>query len=138
MPDRDPPEIVQEKRGTADVFSRAASTYDHVGPQFFTHFGRRLVELAQMLNKANVLDVAMGRGANLFPAAETVGSHGYVTGIDLSEAMVQETAKEINRRGLKNAEVRQMDAEHLEFSDASFDCVLCGFSIFFSPNSPVL
>ncbi len=27
-----------------------------------------------------------------------------------------------------------MDAEHLEFPDNSFDCVLCGFAVFFFPH----
>jgi hypothetical protein len=47
--------------------------YDRVGPRFFSHFGRRLVALAQIPSGAHVLDVATGRGAVLFPAAECVG-----------------------------------------------------------------
>ena len=35
--------------------------------------------------------------------------------------MVESTAAEIRRRGFRNAEMRQMDAEELEFSDRSFD-----------------
>ena len=30
------------------VFGRAAPVYDRVGPRFFSHFGRRLAELAQI------------------------------------------------------------------------------------------
>jgi len=30
--------------------------------------------------------------------------------------------------------VLQMDAEQLAFEDASFDCMLCGFALFFFPN----
>jgi ubiquinone/menaquinone biosynthesis C-methylase UbiE len=122
------------KQGIAGVFSRSAATYDHVGPPFFAHFGRRLVELAQIPAGARVLDVAAGRGAVLFPAAEQVGPHGYVIGIDLAEDMVKTTSEEIKQRGIRNAEMRRMDAEQLEFSDASFDCVLCGYALFFFPN----
>lgn len=130
----DPADVAQRKHGVAGVFSRAAPTYDRVGPRFFSHFGRRLVELAQIPREARVLDVATGKGAVLFPAAEAVGPSGYVTGVDLSDAMVQETAGEIHRLGLAHVEARQMDAERLTFPDASFDWVLCGFALFFFPQ----
>lgn len=114
------------------VYGRGAATYGRV--KFFSHWGRRLVELANIPRGARVLDVATGRGAALFPAAEQVGSRGRAIGIDLAEPMVQETGAEIRQRGLKNIEVRRMDAEHLEFPNASFDCVLCGFAVMFFPQ----
>ena len=82
----------------------------------------------------SILDVACGRGAVLFPAAERVGPSGHVIGIDLAEGMAHETQMEIQRRGLKHAEAHQMDAEHLTFPDSSFDFVLCGFSLQFFPH----
>ena len=114
------------------VYGRGAETYGQVS--FFSHWGRRLVALAQIESGATVLDVATGRGANLFPAAELVGPRGQVIGIDLAEPMVRGTAADIDRRGLKNAEVRRMDAEKLEFPNAFFDCVTCGFALFFLPR----
>jgi ubiquinone/menaquinone biosynthesis C-methylase UbiE len=50
------------KENVAGLFDRVASTYDRVRPRFFSHFGRRLVELAQIPSGADVLDVAAGRG----------------------------------------------------------------------------
>lgn len=128
-------DIAQSKQRISGMFGRAATTYDHVGPQFFSHFGRRLVDIAKIPAGSKVLDVATGRGALLFPAAETVGQDGQVIGIDLAEAMIQETAKEIAHKKMSsNIEVRQMDAEYLQFPDESFDYVLCGFAIFFFPQ----
>lgn len=71
------------------IFDRAAPTYDRVGPRFFTYFGRRLVDFAQIPSGAKVLDVAVGRGAVLFPAVARVGPSGAVTGIDLAQSMVE-------------------------------------------------
>lgn len=122
------------KDDVAGLFDRAAPTYGRIGPRFFTHFGRRLVELAQIPAESDVLDVATGRGAILFPAAKQVGPRGRILGIDLSAEMVHQTTAEIKNAGLKNAEIQQMDAEKLTFPDASFDCVLCGLSIFFFPQ----
>jgi O-methyltransferase / aklanonic acid methyltransferase len=126
--------VRQMKEMGAGAFSRSAPTYDQVGPRFFAHFGRRLVELADIPAGAAVLDVASGRGAVLFPAAERVGPTGRVIGIELAEGMVKETGEEIRRRGLTNVEIRQMDAEQLDFPDNAFDFVLCGFCLFMFPH----
>ena len=123
-----------KKEKIVAVFSRSASTYDRVGPRYFAHFGKRLVEVARIAPGASVLDVAAGRGAVLFPAQQQVGSRGRVIGIDLSAEMVRETAAELQDAGWPNAEMLQMDAEELRFADASFDWVLCGFSIWFFPD----
>ena len=134
MSQTDPSEALERKQSVAGIFHRASSTYDHVGPSFFAHFGRQLVNHAMLPPHARVLDVASGRGAVLFPASEAMGSMGFVTGIDLAEGMTRETAREITQRGLTNAEIRLMDAEHLDFPDATFDVVLCGFALFFFPQ----
>lgn len=133
MSNPDPAEITQYKERIAGLFSRAAPTYDQAGPQFFSHFGKRLVQLAKIPIGCRVLDVATGRGAVLFPVADVIGPQGEVIGIDISEAMLKEARTDIEKKGLKNALVCQMDAEQLQFSDASFDYVLCGLSVFIFP-----
>lgn len=134
MENQDPADAVERKQSVAGIFHRASSTYGDVGPNFFAQFGRNLVQHAGLAAGAHVLDVACGRGAVLFPAAEAVGAAGSVIGIDFAEGMVEQTAQEAAQRGLANVEVRQMDAEHLDFQDASFDVILCGFAIFFFPQ----
>jgi ubiquinone/menaquinone biosynthesis C-methylase UbiE len=122
------------KEWVAGVFDRSAASYDRVGPRFFTHFGRGLVEFAQMRPGSRVLDVACGKGAVLIPASEQVGVDGEVIGIDISPAMVSRLAGALERQELSNATVVVMDAEALEFPDTSFDHVLCGLALFFFPN----
>ncbi len=118
-----------KKRQTAQVFTRAANTYGRVGPDFFSYFGRRLVDLAGVVPGATVLDAASGAGAILLPAAQRVGSHGRVAGIDLSQGMIDRLRQEIIGRRLGNAAACLMDAEELGFRAATFDCVLCGFAL---------
>jgi O-methyltransferase/aklanonic acid methyltransferase len=115
----------------AEVFGRAAPTFDQVGPRFFAHFGRRLAELAELPAEAAVLDVAAGRGANLFPAAERIGPRGRAVGIDLSAGMVRELAAEVGRSSMRHVEVCRMEAERLAFAETSFDAVLCGHAIYY-------
>ena len=134
MDNQENPHITEQKRETVGAFGRGAATYGQVGLRFFSHFGRRLVEQARIPNGAKVLDIATGRGAVLFPAAEAVGPQGHVTGIDLAKEMVKETSREIESLNLINAEIQMMDAEYLEFPDESFDFVFCSFAIFFFPQ----
>jgi SAM-dependent methyltransferase len=111
------------------VFERAAETYERMGPAFFSHHGRRLVEIAGLQAGGRVLDVAAGAGAVLLPAAERVGPHGQVVGVDLAASMVGRLRQELAARGVGNAAVCRMDAQALGFPGARFDVVLCGFAL---------
>ena len=123
-----------DKERVVGIFNRSAATYDRVGPRFFSHFGQRLADFAQLGAGLHVLDIAAGRGAVLVPTAQRVGASGRVVGIDLSADMVRETSADIHNAGWRNVEMRQMDAEHLEFPDAAFDRVVCGFALWFFPD----
>lgn len=122
------------KARVARRYGLLAETFDRIGPSRFTLHGRRLVELAQVASGERILDVASGRGAVLFAAAERVGPSGRAVGIDLAPEMVERTAGDLESRHIVNAQVSHMDAEALGFPDASFDCVLCGFGLFFFPH----
>jgi SAM-dependent methyltransferase len=119
------------KAQTATRFNTMAADFDPQGA--FAHFGRRLVEVVGVEPGQRVLDVATGRGAVLFPAIERVGTAGQAVGVDLAEGMVQAANDEAERRGW-GPRVRAMDAERLDFPDAAFDRVLCGFGVMFFPH----
>jgi ubiquinone/menaquinone biosynthesis C-methylase UbiE len=70
---RDPTQTQQQKHLIGAGFSRAATTYDQIGPPLFASFGQRLVELAQLPERGSVLDVAAGRGATLCMPAKKSG-----------------------------------------------------------------
>jgi ubiquinone/menaquinone biosynthesis C-methylase UbiE len=121
----------ERKAQVRAIFDRLAADYDGAGA--FAWYGRRLVEEAGIRAGDRVLDVASGRGAVLFPAAESVGPTGSALGIDLSEEMVRAANSDAAQRGI-TTQVLVMDGEQLDFPDASFDAVLCGFGIMFFPN----
>ena len=122
------------KDWVAGVFDRASASYDHVGPRFFTYFGKRLVEVSEIEVGSRILDVACGRGAVLIPASEKTGYSGEVIGIDISSGMVTRLDSDLKRLGITNSTVIVMDVENLRFHDLSFDYVICGLALFFFPN----
>lgn len=123
-----------DKNQLAQSWSHIAPDFDQIGPPFFARSGQRLVELAGIGKGSRVLDVAAGRGAILFPAAEKVGGNGRITAIDLSPGMLKNTAADPRTAGLPISLAR-MDAERLAFTGSTFDIVLCGHAIFYFPQA---
>jgi ubiquinone/menaquinone biosynthesis C-methylase UbiE len=81
--------------------------------------------------RGRVLEVAIGTGRNLmhYPADVTI------TGIELSPAMLAIARQRAAGLG-RDADLREGDAERLQFEDASFDTVVCALSLCTIP-SPV-
>ncbi|HEY5018875.1 MAG TPA: class I SAM-dependent methyltransferase [Streptosporangiaceae bacterium] len=81
--------------------------------------------------RGRVLEVAIGTGRNLlyYPADVTV------VGVELSPAMLSVARQRAARLG-RDVDLREGDAQHLPFDDASFDTVVCALSLCTIP-SPV-
>lgn len=105
----------------------------------------RLKELTAPITKAmldgagvspgqRVLDVACGSGIPAIPAAQAVGSAGFVVATDQAPEMI-EVAKDMARNdGVTNIEFRLVDGEELNVEPNSFDAVTCRFGIMFMPE----
>jgi len=79
-----------------------------------------------------VLDVACGTGLASFAAADAVGAHGRVLGVDISGHMVEEAARRSGGRG--HVHFARMDAEALALPAASFDVALCALGLMYLPD----
>ncbi|MFD5751103.1 class I SAM-dependent methyltransferase [Streptomyces sp. NPDC127033] len=112
------------------VFNTAAGIYDQSGVEFFGPIGRKLVEYSGIGPGESVLDIGCGRGAALFPAADVVGAHGEVIGIDIAEEMVAHAEAGAKDRGLRQVTVRLMNGQAPAFPAARFDAVIGSFSVF--------
>src|SRR3972149_6031644 len=126
-----PDPIIVNNKLVEETFDGAATGYDERG--MMKERGQRLINLLSINPGANILDVATGKGAVLIPAARRVGPKGHVTGIDISSNMLQQARENPEISGLHNIDLLKMDAEHLEFPEASFDVITCGFGIWFFP-----
>jgi len=117
----------------AETFDGAAPLYDK--GRVFRDSGQRLIDLLKIKSSDNLLDIATGTGAVLIPAARLVGQKGQVTGIDISDNMLQQAKLEVEKACLNNISLVKMDAEHLEFRDNSFNVLTCAFAIFYFPRT---
>src|SRR3972149_1734918 len=112
----DPAADVVRKR-----YNRAARFYDleqAVGERLL--FGRLRKQLWERVpRQATVLEVGVGTGINMrhYPP------DARVTAIDISEKMLARARMRAERLGI-TAALDQMDAQHLEYEDASFDAVV--------------
>ena len=111
-------------------FDTVAAGYDHPSLSFFPETAKRLVEHLQLNPTDNLLDVCTGTGCVALTAAKKL-SQGKVFGIDLSSGMLQQAKNKSAAKNLNNTEFKQMDLEHLEFSEASFDVATSSFGLFF-------
>ncbi len=113
----------------AGVFDRAAPTYDRVGIDFFQPVGRALVAAVRPQPTDVAVDLGCGRGAALFPLADTVQ---HVTGIDLAPMMVELTRADA--AGRDNVTVMQGDAATPDLPSGHFDIVTASLVAFFMPD----
>jgi len=103
------------------AYRRYAGVYDAVfGPVL--QAGRKAVLEALRLKPGDrVLEVGVGTGLALSMYPDSVK----VTGIDVSREMLDKARARVARRGLTNVEgLHEMDAEKMDFPDASFDKVV--------------
>jgi ubiquinone/menaquinone biosynthesis C-methylase UbiE len=77
----------------------------------------------------DVLEVAVGTGLNL----DAYPTNVRLTGIDLSEQMLGIARTRAGELG-RDVELRQGDAHHLPFADATFDTVVCTFGLCAIPD----
>jgi ubiquinone/menaquinone biosynthesis C-methylase UbiE len=84
---------------------------------------KRTAELAELREGLTVLDVSSGRGTQSLYYAKEFGVR--VTGIDISEEMVQTAARNAGREGLEGkAQFKIGDSQDLPFEDNRFDVVI--------------
>jgi demethylmenaquinone methyltransferase/2-methoxy-6-polyprenyl-1,4-benzoquinol methylase len=121
-----------KKAQVAKMFNNISRQYD-----FLNHFlslgidrgwRKRAIALLKHLNPQYVLDVATGTGD--FAIQALVLNPVKVTGVDISEGMLEVGRKKIQRRGLSSkVELLKGDSENLGFEENKFDAVTVGFGV---------
>lgn len=117
---------------TFQISLEAAENYESAFvPALFGEWAGYLVAEAGLLPGRRVLDVACGTGIVARTAADRLGPHPTVVGLDLNDAMLT-----VAGRLRPDIEWQQGDAAQLPFADGSFDVVLCQSGLMFFPDVP--
>jgi SAM-dependent methyltransferase len=90
-----------------------------------------LLAAAQAKPGERVLDVGCGTGVTTEPYAVAVGPRGHVTGVDISQPMLDAARQRIAARGLENVTLLLADAQVHKFPPASFDLLTSRLGVMF-------
>ncbi len=113
-------------------YDRMAFLYDFLeAPMEHLRFAAWRKRLRGGIRGKRALEVGVGTGKNLTYYPGDV----HVTAIDLSPQMLARARKKANKMHLQ-VDLREMDVQHLEFADQSFDTVFATF-VFCSVPDPV-
>lgn len=122
-----------DKEAVERVYRRWAPIYDLVFGGVFERGRRAVVAAAERVGR-RILEVGVGTGLSL----PYYSKKSCVFGIDLSEEMLQKARQRVAAEGLLRVEgLAIMDAEALNFADASFDVVVAQCVVNTIPNPDV-
>jgi ubiquinone/menaquinone biosynthesis C-methylase UbiE len=116
-----------------ETFDSASAGYDKPALRFFSHAADHLADRMQFAGNEHILDVACGTGTVSLACAERL-REGRVTGVDLSEGMLEKARAKAAARGLGNLSFQCSDLESMDFGADAFHGACCGFGVFFLPD----
>src|SRR6202167_66177 len=119
-----------DKETIAKAYARWAPVYDLVFGAVFEHGRNAAIAAAERIG-GRILEVGVGTGISL----PYYSSNARLYGVDISEPMLRKAQQRVDELGLRNVEaLAVMDAEHLDFPDASFDVVVAQYVVTTVPN----
>ncbi len=130
----DPAAVRQEQRDYWKLAARGWRKHDQRFREATAPVTRRLLELAGVTWGHRVLDIASGTGEPALPAAEIVGSQGYVLLTDQSQEMLAVAREKATNQGLRNVDFRVVDGQALDVAAESFDAAVCRWGLMFMPD----
>ena len=108
------------------AYRRYANVYDALFGPVLQPGRKAVMEALDCRPGERVLEVGVGTGLSLplYPP------YVRLTGIDLSSEMLDKARTRVRRRGLSNVEgLHEMDAEAMDFPDASFDKIVAMYVV---------
>lgn len=116
--------------GVAAAYDRWAPVYDLVFGNVFKSGRRQAIDVAEAVG-GRILEVGVGTGISL----PQYSHRNRLTGIDISDSMLDKARERVCKLGLDNVEdLAVMDAEALRFEDDSFDVVVAQYVVTAVPD----
>lgn len=123
-----------KKEQVADMFNQIAHRYDFLN-RFLSAgidmgWRKKAIKQLNTLQPATLLDVATGTADVALMAKSMLPSLQQITGIDISDGMLELGRKKIADRQLSNSiQLFNGDSEAINFPDASFDAITVAFGV---------
>jgi ubiquinone/menaquinone biosynthesis C-methylase UbiE len=116
--------------------NRAVEAHDQLGHGLPEKTDRRMTDLLAPERGIRCLDIATASGTLAIALADRIGKDGKVDAIDLSPARLEFAERKARAHKVRNVEFKEMDAQHLEYDDDTFDLVACSLALFYFPDIP--
>jgi len=120
-----------KKKQVTKMFDNIAGSYDFLNHTLSLGMDNiwRKIAIKKLNNKpATILDIATGTGD--FAISASKYTNATITGIDISQAMLDVGVEKINRKGLTNRiQLQLADSEKLPFQNNSYDAITAGFGV---------
>ena len=115
------------------MFDSIAPAYDFMNTMMsfgiFRHWRNKAVRIVAAHKPRRILDVATGTGDMAIHLCQEV-KPDHVTGIDLSEGMLEIGRRKVHAEGLDDIiALEQGDCMQMRFADNSFDCVTVAYGV---------
>jgi ubiquinone/menaquinone biosynthesis C-methylase UbiE len=120
-------EATHQTEQVRKYYAWRASNYDAGAGHEVEHHAEAL-QLAEVQQGQRVLDVACGTGRGTVGLAQAVGETGRVDALDLSDAMIDQARRKIEKLGLGDrVHFKRGNAKGLPYPDETFDVVYNGY-----------
>jgi len=119
-----------EKRQVERAYELYAPVYDFIFDWIFSPGRTAAVRQLALQRSDSVLEVGIGTGLNLplYPATCAL------TGIDLSQEMLDKAVERVETLAMPNVTLKVMDATSMDFGDDEFDKALATYTISAVPD----
>jgi phosphatidylethanolamine/phosphatidyl-N-methylethanolamine N-methyltransferase len=123
-------DVALEKRQVERAYELLAPVYDFVFDWIFAPGRTAAIEKLALQRGDSVLEVGIGTGLNLplYPATCRL------TGIDLSQEMLDKAVERVQTLAMPNVILKVMDATSMSFGDNEFDKVVATYTISAVPD----
>ncbi len=126
--------VASKKEKVKATFDEISASFDEVAGQPMTGFTRLLLREISIPENPVCLDVGCGTGISTFELAKRIEDDGTLYGIDFSQLMISQAAKNAEHLGFPDIKFSTGDAEQLDFPDSMFDLVISNQTLPYIPN----
>ena len=120
-----------KKKQVTKMFDNIAGSYDflnHTLSLGMDNIWRKIAIKKLRKNSATILDIATGTGDFAISAAKYTNAN--ITGIDISQGMLDIGVEKISKKGLTDRiQLQLADSEKLPFKENSYDGITAGFGV---------